>query len=320
MDLIQARRDKIIRDTDLDALSSKYSAQATGYLNDPFLDRIVDGFRSERGFHRIFTQKFPLMNRGSYLRIHSIDELIKAFLTHGGCQVVSLGAGSDTRPFALLPKYPSLIYHEVDFKETTIKKCGIIKKNAELSEIIGLDPSHSVLSPEIHTERYHLHAKDLRNLSDESTFEGLDKTLETLIVSECCLCYLEPAKSNYVLDWFTSRLRKASLVLYEPIGGNDKFGAVMVENLSKRGISLPSLNLYPDLDSQMTRLREHGFSYVFAKDMHRIHNEWLTEEESERIDQLEFLDEREELYLLLQHYCIACATNYQTTYWQPFFE
>lgn len=105
------------------------------------------------------------------------------------------------------------------------------------------------------------------------------------------------------------------MVLYEPIGGNDQFGVVMKENLAMRGISLPTLNKYPTLLSQTNRLQAWGFNgFSKAADMDYIHNNWLDDEDKQRIDNLEFLDEREELDLLLKHYCVAWALTSNTPF------
>jgi hypothetical protein len=88
--------DASIRKTDSDAALAKLSAVQKGYLEDSF----IKGFVS-RGAQRQLGQGMPpLINVGTYLRTIAIDELIETWLhTSGssGCQIVSLGCGSDTR-------------------------------------------------------------------------------------------------------------------------------------------------------------------------------------------------------------------------------
>lgn len=64
------KRDKIIQSTDIDALSSKYSAYMKGYLHDPFLQDIVDGIKQHSSpRERVassFIAKLPVINIGTY--------------------------------------------------------------------------------------------------------------------------------------------------------------------------------------------------------------------------------------------------------------
>lgn len=254
---------------------------------------------------------------GTYVRQHSIDLLLEAFLKNGGRQVVSLGGGSDTRPFNLLQRAEfssTIVIHELDFQVSTARKVSTIKANKQLHHVI---PVKSTDESEIHTTNYHLHAKDLRELNASSPLlPGMDPSLPTLVLSECCLCYLEPGESDGVMDWLVKNFQTGlGMILYEPIGGNDQFGVVMKENLAMRGISLPTLNKYPTLLSQTNRLQAWGFTALSrAADMDYIHNNWLDDEDKQRIDNLEFLDEREELDLLLKHYCVAWAVTRNTSF------
>jgi [phosphatase 2A protein]-leucine-carboxy methyltransferase len=66
---------------------------------------------------------------------------------------------------------------------------------------------------------------------------------------------------------------------------------------------------FPSLESQIERFKAAGYTEVLATSMDVIHDEWLSPEEQQRIHGLEFLDEREELLLLLKHYCVVWASN-----------
>lgn len=63
-----SRKDKIIQSTDIDALSSKYSAYLKGYIHDPYLQAIVDGQKqqstSRDNVSSSFVPKFPVINIG----------------------------------------------------------------------------------------------------------------------------------------------------------------------------------------------------------------------------------------------------------------
>lgn len=89
-------------------------------------------------------------------------------------QIVSLGAGNDTRPFTLLPLYSNLKYFELDFDSTTkLKKLSILS-SPKLSSLINakhftvedlplnLDDISKV-SSDLHTNNYHLIPIDRSN-------------------------------------------------------------------------------------------------------------------------------------------------------------
>lgn len=243
----------------------------------------------------------------------------------GKAQIISLGAGSDTRAFNIFSKYGSnkVVFHEIDFSVTTTKKIQTIVSTPKISQLIWESQNvPTELSDEIHTRHYHLHARDLRTIQATSPLlEGMDTSLPTLVISECCLCYLQPEESDAVLHWLSSNFQNnLSITVYEPIGGNDSFGQVMIENLASRGISLPTLKQFPTLESQVNRLDQKGFTdsshkFAAAADIWYIFESWIPDSEKERISKLEVLDEIEELSLLLKHYCISWAVKTTNAEW-----
>lgn len=66
-----SRQDRIIQSTDIDALSSKYSAFLKGYLQDPYLEAIVNGqkhlSRPRDHVASSFVAKFPIINIGKHV-------------------------------------------------------------------------------------------------------------------------------------------------------------------------------------------------------------------------------------------------------------
>ena len=139
----------------------------------------------------------------------------------------------------------------------------------------------------------------------------MDVELPTLLLSECCLCYLSPEAASSVLQYFTMNLKgPLALVIYEPIRPFDAFGKTMVTNLASRGIHLQTLRRYSSLEAQRQRLRLAGFgSGQGARDVQQLYEDdsWISATERERIDKLEWLDEVEEWQLLASHYCVAWA-------------
>lgn len=153
--------------------------------------------------------------------------------------------------------------------------------------------------------------RQLPNLKDIQDIRGLQTDIPTLIISECCLCYLETDTARDVVKWFTNRIPSAGIVLYEPIGVDDAFGQVMVSNLASRGISMPTLEHYKTLSDQKARLLELGLAGEGAaagqqaETIENIWQNWVPSAEKERVDRLEGLDEVEEWQMLARHYAVV---------------
>lgn len=76
-------------------LTTTRSAVALGYLDDPYAALLHRGAR---------VRKAPLINVGTHHRTYALDAVADSFLAAAGpdAQVVSLGAGSDTRFWRLM--------------------------------------------------------------------------------------------------------------------------------------------------------------------------------------------------------------------------
>lgn len=271
--------------------------------------------------------KSPVINRGTYLRTRTItDNILKFIESHDKntpLQIVSLGAGNDTRCFPLVERFPNLHYFEIDVESTTRLKKLAILSSPTLSSKVGATPlaeypttSSQVLAfdPTLHTERYHLLPLDLRTLKpniaikDIPILDGIDTNVSTLIISECCICYLSKEDSNNLLSFWYKNLNNGKFLIYEPLGGNQNsntnYGQVMIQNLICRGIEMPTLLEYGTVDSQTERLKKlipNGD--VKCRDMKTVYDE-IDFSEKSRLNQLEMLDELEELNLINSHYCL----------------
>ena len=108
---------------------------------------------------------------------------------------------------------------------------------------------------------FYIHPLDLRTLGGKEVtdFEGLKTDVPTLIISECCLCYLQVKIAEEVIRWFTNRIKGLGIIIYEPIRVDDAFGQQMVENLAARGVVMPTVQIYKTLNDQQERLLRLGF-------------------------------------------------------------
>lgn len=299
----EASQDRIVQQTDNDASSSRLSAVTLGYLDDKYARYFL-------AHGQAIPRRYPIINRGTYVRSTAIDNLIKRFLCADlgrKKQIISLGAGSDTRFWRLWELFSEekiqLSYHELDFEVNVNHKRTIARQAASIVDVTR--------QAEKSEWAYHLHAIDLRDLTKKSppAIPNVHADEPTLLLSECCLCYLPPDTASSVLQYFTMTLTgPLSLVLYEPVRPFDAFGKTMVSNLASRGIHLQTLKRYSSLEAQRERMRIAGFTDgQGAMDVSQLyqHVGWITEKERERVEKLEWLDEIEEWKLLAGHYCVA---------------
>ncbi|KAK0391027.1 hypothetical protein NLU13_0529 [Sarocladium strictum] len=316
--------DAVILNTDNDAAVSRLSAVDLGYLDDSFARYFV---RASDGPP---PRRLPIINRGTYTRTIAIDSIVDAFLTseidpHSNTrQVISLGAGTDTRALRLFsqPRNYNLIYHEIDFEQTSSAKFRTVQGVPALAKILtdlARDDSSSWSSSPAPGNEYHCHGFDLRGLSDATSkiVPGLRTDVPTLLISECCLCYMGHAEASQILSFFTSRIPTIGTVIYEPIRPHDAFGKVMTSNLAARHISMPTLQQYPEPEDQRQRLKTAGFKTAKAMTIEDIWDKWVASEEKERLDRVEGLDEVEEWKLLAAHYIVAWGSTWEGTgLWQ----
>ena len=214
---------------------------------------------------------------------------------------------------------PTFIYHEIDFPRNAARKLKEVMRCKDLASCIRSPVSYSSgpgsledLTTTIDAPHYHVHPVDLRDLDVSKepppTFKSIDPALPTLIISECCLCYLTPDAADTVALYFTKHLFTSStplgMVLYEPINPHDAFGKVMVSNLAARGIVLQTLKKYGSLEAQAARMRSYGLKESRGADVNQLWQKGVHKQEKERVAGLEMVDEVEEWQLLAGHYAV----------------
>jgi [phosphatase 2A protein]-leucine-carboxy methyltransferase len=87
--------DAPVRQTDNDAAVARLSAAQKHYFDDPFVRHLVPRAHLQ-------PSRPPLINIGTYVRTRGIEDLVEHWLglvkkQGKTCQIISLGAGSDTR-------------------------------------------------------------------------------------------------------------------------------------------------------------------------------------------------------------------------------
>ncbi|KAB5535199.1 leucine carboxyl methyltransferase [Coniochaeta sp. 2T2.1] len=310
-----SRHDSTIQGTDTDAAVSRMSAVDVGYLKDPFAQYFV------ANGSELVTRRLPIINRGTYTRTAALDLLVDQLLSQndgqpGEKQIISLGAGTDTRSLRLFSRPLSgvITYHEIDFPVISDNKFATVTKHAALRqaltnpEYLQQDKAWKATSP--NGSQLICHGLDLRELAqagDATKLNSIRSDIPTLLISECCLCYLQPSDAASVIKYFTDRIPDLGIVLYEPVKPDDPFGRMMVSNLAARNVKMPTLDVYKEPAHQEARLRGAGFEQVRVMTVDRIWEDWVSDREKDRVDLLEGLDEVEEWKLLAGHYVVAWA-------------
>uniref|UniRef100_A0A673J3M3 Leucine carboxyl methyltransferase 1 n=1 Tax=Sinocyclocheilus rhinocerous TaxID=307959 RepID=A0A673J3M3_9TELE len=296
--------DEAVRATCDDASTCKRFATSKGYWTDLYVQYFV---------RQIGERKAPEINRGYYGRVRGMNLLIDAFLkkTQCDCQVVNLGAGLDTTFWRLkdeniMPKK----FFEVDFPMIVARKIHHINDlfhcNLSLVQLyVSLTDGHSLDS-----DRYCIIGADLRDLpalEEKLKKFQINPELPTLFLSECVLVYMTSEQSSKLVNWVADTFPTTMFINYEQVNMNDRFGQIMIENLQRRQCNLAGVDVCQSLDSQ-ERFLSAGWESVNALDMMTVYSV-LPREDVTRIERLEFLDERELLQQLLQHYCICWAVK-----------
>ncbi|XP_054851032.1 leucine carboxyl methyltransferase 1 [Eublepharis macularius] len=300
--------DEAVRGTCDDASLCKRYAVSIGYWKDPYIEYFVRQPKE---------RKAPEISRGYYARVQGVSQLLMAFLkkTECNCQIINLGAGMDTLFWKLkdenmLPKK----YFEVDFPSIATRKIHNIKSKPPLSKPIMESHSGESLLIDAHSldsSRYAIIAADLRELpklEEHLKKCGMDPHLPTLLIAECVLIYMTPEHSACLLRWASSTFLAAMFINYEQVNMADRFGQIMIENLQSRQCNLVGVEDCRSLETQRERFLVSGWETAKAIDMMEVYS-CLPPGDVKRIEALEFLDEKELLEQLMQHYCLCWATK-----------
>ncbi len=140
---------------------------------------------------------------------------------------------------------------------------------------------------------------------------NLNPTLPTLFIMECVSMYIPITESKTLLQALSVSSDTVYIACYEPILGlGDPFGRVMERNLVKMGVASPDCCLLKTrtLKDQLEKLVESGgFRRAVGCNMWNAYETIVTAAQRNRANQSEFMDEFEELILIMQHYCFVVA-------------
>ena len=120
------------------------------------------------------------------------------------------------------------------------------------------------------------------------------------------LVYMDPIKSESMLSYFTSQFDKLLSISYEQVNLNDRFGQVMLNNLTSRGCGLAGYDACESVQTQQERFLNCGFQESKCELMSDIYQSLPGRAD---IEKLEFLDDVDIFKQLLQHYSITTSSN-----------
>ncbi|CCE65177.1 hypothetical protein TPHA_0K00430 [Tetrapisispora phaffii CBS 4417] len=336
--------EKIVQNTDHDALTCKLSAISTRYIPCPLVHKDYFNYndiylsyyqtlktllsrRDQGSINRALRNSYPVMNYGTYLRTVSIDSLLNSYLdervSNEYIQVVNLGCGSDLRFVHLLNNFKNIKYIDVDFKDALELKGKVLRTNLKFKQALKLDTEIMDKTENgsqlIHTENYVMMEGDLKDTSDIITklSRYTDTNAKTVFITECALCYLPDIAAQRLIDKIIDTFDSGYWISYDPIGGNqekdkDRFGKIMQDNLkSSRDLELPTLLKYFSEDLYSSRFTQHTNSSkkitVNIKNLWEFYLQSINDNEKKRLQKLQFLDEIEELKIMQSHYIILNA-------------
>ena len=263
------------------------------YFKDPF---IMEMEKTQE--HKLF---LPLINRGTFCRVFSINSLIYKIIENipkeQNINFLVLGSGFDTLYFNLMSqKHNNITFLEFDYQTIINKKKKIIEKSKLLKDIIS--------------DNYHLLSCDITNNSQfkksiESTISKEKLEDLTIVICECLLVYIDRENTIDMLLTLKNLFPNLIVLEYDLIGAKDAFGREMIDNLKMRNIELKGYEEVPDIKSQIERLKESKLEQVEIVDLLFVYNKMLPKNERRRIDLLEMMDEFEEFNLLQQHACFG---------------
>ena len=162
---------------------------------------------------------------------------------------------------------------------------------------------------DLHGANYHIIAANFTDLKAlESKLQecaGFSYDMPTIFIAECVFVYIDSGKTNSFLQWVSTKFHSSiAIINHEQLNIFDRFGQVMLDNLAQRGCSLPGLEACRNKTSHVNRLLENGWQNGYCWTMNEVYN-YLPKDDVERIEKLEFLDERELVSQLFEHYCVS---------------
>ncbi|CZT04273.1 probable leucine carboxyl methyltransferase 2 [Rhynchosporium graminicola] len=283
-------------------------------------------FPDEAHFFRYFVKKpqrrSPLINRGYWVRMKAIDQVVRQFLEQDSPKqkvVVNLGCGYDPLPWQCLERYPAASngtkFIDIDYRDLMLKKRTVVQSTNELNSMLtGAKVSENDVL--FTSDQYIQLGCDLRDL------QALGRVLASVIDIENCtilftaevsITYMNVEASDALIHW-ASRLTEARFCVLEqliPDGEDHPFSRTMMAHFGKLRTVLGAVQKYPTEKAQFSRFTGLGWPKVQVCNLWKLWNSptFATPEERTALDQVEPFDEWEEFALFGCHYFLLVADS-----------
>jgi [phosphatase 2A protein]-leucine-carboxy methyltransferase len=315
--------DEAVVATNDDAAICKFQAVAKGYYQDPYIDKFLSAKVKSS-----MPKKAPEINHGYFARSVSIAYIVEKFIrNYPDAQIISLGAGYDTLYWRLKDKnffmpqdqQSRLTYVEIDMSSVVVHKIMSIKRHPDLFKTLS---SIRYKGEGIHSDNYHLISFDLRQVDKTQLFRKLfddcqlDASRPTFCLAECVLVYMPVHDSSSLIKWLSENFSNIAMANYEQCNMMDRFSEIMLANMNARHCDLMGVDACKSLETQMERFRANGLCHTKGWSLLEIFKKCLLPNSIEKISKIEFLDERELLEQLLEHYCIVIGSKKEID-WLP---
>ncbi|RNF23284.1 tRNA wybutosine-synthesizing protein 4 [Trypanosoma conorhini] len=311
----EVSRDTAVQRTNDDSVVSKRSAVFHNYFKDPYL----------RYFVRKLARRSPLINRGYYLRMLVITDLVERCIRHlqgtaasaGPVQVVSLGAGYDTLAMRLkdAPQYANVHFYEIDFPSVMQSKSDLVRAapKGAFPEDLMAEPAHELVK--LQGNNYRAIGVDLRNTEHDliaslmQASPDFSQAHPTVLFAECVMQYMPPSSAADLIKWAACAFPRAIFLAYDQVNPSDSFGNVMQVSLRSKGSPLLGLAETPGRTEMLRRAFACGMQEARFANFHDLSQYYLTGDERQRVEALEPFDETEEWCEMCEHYGITMAAT-----------
>lgn len=335
---------RVIQDTDIDALSAKLACLEYKYLptgtEHAFKNHDLIPYNNYTQYHQMYWQTLmslnknnnrrligklkqnikhssPVINYGTYLRTVAIDLNITRYLNQLDNTVQNIDITNG---------YKGMIQIVNLGCGSDLRFIQFLQNNHErISKYIDLDFQDSIdlkskilnkLLPKLNfgfnwDDKYVAKPCDLNDKNNlfELLEQYTDKETPTIVITECVLCYMSKENSQIIIDSIKGFYKTGIWISYDPIGGddpNDKFGTIMKQNLlNSRNLNLPTLLEFNSKLSYSNRWV--SYEEVTIHNLYEFLSENIAQSELKRLQKCQFLDELEELKIMQSHYIILKA-------------
>lgn len=323
-------RDERTRWTAGDSFVSKYQAIQKKYYADEFAEAMFN--QLQRRVSSLNTShKSPLINRGYYARVlgnqMALDKFIEA--TTGPRQLLFLGVGYDTFPItSFLKSGPDTKVFEIDFPDILARKHDMYLADERLAKVFSNDASAAssdrsmpppMAAPSTQASgvkllgQFALVGVDIRQtdrLVELLLQAGWDRHRPTIVFTECVMVYIDREHTEGICRALGDMVEQDSVwVSYDMINPDDRYGKIMVQNLTAAGFHIPGITDFPTLAAEANRFLSTGWTTAHSCTMHQFYNRCITAEEKLRIKDLEMVDEVEEWNMIMDHYSLTIAVK-----------